>query len=225
MKIAPANRVYALLLPLFAAAGKPVPPELRVDHEQQGYDFWSAEVAFSVLLPPDQYPLNAEFGLRLSDDVADPARRTRPIQLFPGRQDVTLFRADVEAAVGIDANMRLSLPTSVEGIPLPFEKVSASARLKAGMVIGPLSFPICKAAVEVAGMQSQDIYWRYNMQSALTGANTFKSVLILKVAKEARAVSCAASLKVTPFKPAWLFFKEQLPPLTCNAQLPIELTR
>jgi len=223
-KIAPQTESRPLL-PLFAAAATPIPPDMQVDHEQLGYDFYSVEVAFSVLLPQGQFPLNAELALRLSDDVPDQVRRTRPIQLFPSHQDVALFRADIEAAVGIDASMRLRLPTAIDGLPLAFGQVSADAKLKAGIVVGPFNFPICKAAIEVEGLQSQDIYWRYNMQSTLTGANTFKSILILKVAREAGRVSCAGSLKVTPYKPSWLFFKEQLPALTSVVELPIELMR
>jgi hypothetical protein len=211
------------LLPLFAAAAAPIPPAIKVDHDQLNYDFYSVEIAFSVLLPPGQFPLNAELALCLSDDVPDLARRVRPIQLFPDRKDVTLFRADIEAGVGIDAAMRLQLPTTVYGLPLPFSELSADAKFKAGLVVGPFSFPICKAQVEVTGLQDQDIFWRYNLDSALAGANTFKSVLILKVAREARRVSCAGSLRVTPYKPAWLLFKEKLPTLKASAQLAIEL--
>lgn len=213
------------LIPLFEASGRPVPPEMKVDHETMGYDFYSVEVVFTILLPVDEYPLSAEFDLQINDDVANPARKTRPIQLFPGRQDIEYFRADFEGAVGINADMKLSLPLSAAGALIPFLQVSPEARLKAGIVVGPLSFPFRKAAIEVIGEQSQKVHWRYNLQTTLKGANTFKSILILKIANEARSVGFDATLNIVPHKASWHPFTQQLPPIPAQGRLPVELAR
>jgi len=210
------------LIPLFAAAGKTLPPELQVDHAKLNYDFYSVEVVFNIMLADDLHPADARFELRLSDNVTNPARKTRAIQLFPGRKDINLFTIDIEGGIGVDADMNLTLPMSDTGLPIPFGKVSADARLKAGFVMGPFSYPICRAAIEVIGEQSPAISWHYKMASVLAGANIFKSVLILKVAKEASDIALDATLSVTPYKASWLGLRTVLPPLRASARLVVE---
>jgi len=222
--IAPQTESH-LLIPLFEAAGKPVPPEMRVDHDRMGYEFYSVEVIFTVRLPENEYARSAAFSLRINDDITDPARKTRPIQLFPGRQDVLYFSADFEGAIGIDADMKLSLPLSAAGLAVPIGQFSPSAKLKAGIVVGPFSFPFRKAAIEVVGEQSQDVHWSYNLQTTLEGANTFKSILILKVAAEAKTIYFDADLKIAPFKKSWFLFTDPLPVIPVHGRLVVELDR
>jgi hypothetical protein len=212
------------LIPLFKAAKVELPPEIKIDHEQMRYEFYSVEVIFSILLPKDQFPLSAELELYLTDDAQVTARRTRPIRLFPSRKDLQLFEADLEGAVGIDASLNMSSPT-LQGTPLPFPlsgDVTANAKLKAGFVIGPLRFPFRKAAVEVRGESDQSLFWRYTLRSELSERNEFKSVLILKVAEEVSSVQIAASLGVVPSKRSWLLFRNILPQLTSKVTLPVE---
>jgi hypothetical protein len=213
------------LIPLFEADGHAVPAALKVDHEKMGYDFYSVEVIFTILLPTDEYASSAEFNLEIVDDATNSARKTRPIQLFPERQDKDYFRADFEGAVGIDADMKLTLPLSVAGTVIPFLQLTPEAKLKAKMVVGPFSFPFRKAAIEVTGEQSQNVYWRYNLQTTLKGANTFKSILILKVAKETTRVAFEADLKIVPCKPSWYLIRQHLPPIPVHARLVVELAR
>lgn len=214
------------LIPVFQAAKIDLPPELKVDHEQMKYDFYSVEVTFSIFLPKEQFPLSAQLELNLIDDSTDQARRTRPIRLFPGRKDIQFFKVDLEGNFGIDASLNFSIPQI--GVPFsPYAnlgaKASADAGVKAGLVVGPLTFPFRKAAVEVKGESDQHIFWRYNMESELSGSNEFKSVLILKIPQEVRSVKLDASLRVVPAKRSWLLLKTMLPELPAQAMLPIEL--
>jgi hypothetical protein len=213
------------LIPLFKADGHAVPAALKVDHEKMGYDFYSVEVIFTILLPKDEYASSAKFDLEITDDATNVARKTRPIQLFPERQDKDYFRADFEGAVGIDADMKLSLPLSVAGTVVPFLQLTPEAKLKAKMVVGPFSFPFRRAAIEVTGEQSQKVHWGYNLQSTLKGANTFKSMLILKVAKETTRVGFEADLQIVPCKSSWYLIRQHLPPIPVHAQLVVELAR
>jgi hypothetical protein len=132
----------------------------------------------------------------------------------------------VEGAIGIDAGMNIT--PSTFGLTLPtFGEVSAKvamdAKLKAHFVVGPLSFPFRRAAIEVTGESDQHIRWRYNLKSELTGANSFKSILILKVAQEIRSAQITALLQVIPCKKSWLIFRDVLPALSDRITLPIEL--
>lgn len=210
------------LIPLFEAAKVELPPEFRVDYEQMRYIFYLVTVTFSILLPKDQTPLKAELALILKDDIKDPARRTRVIRLFPGRKDVQFFSADIEGAFMLNAHMDLHSPLVGSKI-LPFSNVEASAGLKSGIVYGPFKFQFRKAMVEVTGESDQQVFWRYNLASELTGANDFKSILVLKIAEEAKSVEIAASLGVVPYKRQWLLFKEKLPLLPDDRILPVEL--
>jgi hypothetical protein len=214
------------LIPLYEAAGENLPPAIKVDHEKMGYDFYLAEITFSVLLDGDEQLRAADFELRLSDDVTDKARKTRPVRIFPGRKDVDLFRVEVEGAVGLDVDLHLSVPSEAQAV-LPFAK--AAAQVKAGvqtkMIAGPYSFQFRKAAIEVLGESDPLILWRYKLASELAGKNDFKSMLVLKVAKEATRIDAAAILEVVPFKKRWLLFEKVLPKLTMRAKLPIELAR
>jgi hypothetical protein len=212
------------VIPLLRAAKVELPPTIKVDHEEMGYDFYEVQVIFSIFLSTDQFARTAWFELMLTDDVTDPARRLRPIRLFPDRKDLELFRVDVEGAVGLSADMSLSVPKAA-GVVLPFGDVTADAKLKAGIVLSPLSFPFRNAEIEVIGEGGQAVKWRYNLRSALRGTNIFKSVLILKVAQEAKAVSMTASLGVTPCKPMWLVFEKDLPELPATETLIVELAR
>jgi hypothetical protein len=211
------------LIPLYEAQGLPVPPELRVDHEHNGYDFYLVEVEFAALLPEDQRPLSAQFGLVLGDDVPEPVRQTRAVRIFPGREDVELFRVDLQGAVGLDAGGRLTVP-AVGGSLLSLSETTAEARVKAGIAIGPFSFPFRKAKIEVVGENGPDITWRYDLRSALWGANEFKSILVLKVHRQARDVALGAALRLVPYKRRWLVLKDRLPELSCpSKRIAVEL--
>lgn len=221
VKIAP-HAESQPLIPLFEAAKVELPPELRVDYEQMRYRFYLVIVTFSIFLPEDQFPLAAEFGLTLKDDVKDTVRRARVIRLFPGRKDVQFFSVDVEGAFMVNAHIDIYSPLTGSKIS-PFPSVEASAGLRSGIVFGPLKFQFRKAAVEVRGESDQQVFWRYNLASELTGANDFKSILVLKIAEEAKSVEMAASLGVVPYKRQWMLFKEKLPMLLDNVILPVEL--
>ncbi|MBM4289257.1 MAG: hypothetical protein FJ135_14145 [Deltaproteobacteria bacterium] len=214
------------LLPLLKEAGVSLAPEWKVDHEQMGYDFYWVEVVFSCFLEKDQFPKSAEFALTLEDDVKKPARRTRPIRLFPDREDIQLFSMDIEGGIGVDASFNFRVP-KVQSKISPFSReIQVEAKIKAGIVIGPYKYKFRRAAIEVKGLGDQDILWRYNLQSALCGANDFKSILILKVPKEADSVFIVANLKLTPCKNAWLPFKNELPFLQAKpARLQVELAK
>lgn len=212
------------LIPLFKAAKVELPPEIKVDNEQMRYDFYWVEVTFSSLLPKSQFLLSAELKLMLSDDVREPARRIRPIRLFPDRKDIDLFKIDLEGGIGIDQNMNISVPMVGANL-LPFKEVAMDAKMKAKIVVGPFHFGFRKAAIEVKGKGDQFIHWRYNLQSELYGTNDFKSVLVLKIAEEATDVQISASLGVTPCKRRWLIFKDVLPPISDQRTLPVELMK
>jgi hypothetical protein len=211
------------LIPLFEAKGLEVPAELRVDHDHNGYDFYVVEVSFAALLPKDQRPLNAQFGLVLRDDITEPARQARPVRVFPAREDVQLFNINLEGSVGLDTGGRLTVP-KVGGTLLSLAETTAEATVKAGIAVGPFNFPFRKAKIEVIGDNGPDITWRYDMQSALWGTNEFKSILVLKIHQDARDVALGAALRLTPFKRRWVLFKDKLPELPCpTRRIPIEL--
>ncbi|HEY1353100.1 MAG TPA: hypothetical protein VGF67_26090 [Ktedonobacteraceae bacterium] len=214
------------LIPLYRAAKIALPPQLKVDHENLKYDFYAVEVTFSILLPEDQFPLSAQLNLTLVDDATELARRTRPIRLFPARIDIRYFKADLVGKFGIDANMSFSTPQL--NIPVnpsiqATTQASAAAEVKAAFVFGPLIYTFRKAALDVIGESDQQIIWRYNLKSQLTGTNEFKSILILKIASEVHSVVIDASLSVVPAKRHWLLFRNILPALPARASLPVEL--
>jgi hypothetical protein len=216
------------LIPLLQAAEVKPSPEVKVAHELQRYDFYLVEVTFSILLDRDEYARSAALELTISDDVAQAERRVRPIQLFPARKDRELFRVDLEGGVGIDAGFNLSVPLEAlaAAVPtvLPFAKLDAGLKAKAGIVVGPVSFPFRKAAVEVKGSSSQEVAWRYNLQSELMGTNEFKSLLVLKVPQEARRVKMDLRLGVKPGKRRWrILGNDPIPELSDHASLGVEL--
>ena len=214
------------LVPLYEARGLPLPPEIRVDIEKLRYAYYLVELTFTLMLADDLRPLSADFGVRLDDDVADQSRRLRATQLFPDRADAELFRADVEGQVGLDANMRIGIPEAVaQLLPVGAPAGEVEAGLKAQIVVGPFSFPFRKAKIEVAGVSDQDIVWRYRLESALWGANVFKSIIVVKIAEEAGRAELGASLSVVPYKRKWAVFKERLPALKAASRSTIELVR
>lgn len=212
------------LIPVFQAANVPLPPDLVVDHHQMRYHFYWVELTFSTLFPADMFALNAALEATLHDSLTDPVRRARPIRLFPDHKDIQLFTIDLAGAIGIDAGMNIFIPMAGPHL-LPFGQVVTDAHLKADFILGPYHFPFRKAAIEVKGMSDDVVHWRYNLQSELRGANDFKSILVLKVAKEAKDIQLAVSLSVTPCKRSWLVFREKLPALTDRIVLPIELAQ
>jgi hypothetical protein len=189
------------LIHLFKAQKIALPAKIKVDHEQMNYDFYLAQIIFNVLLPQDQFPDYAEFTLTIKDDVKESVRQTRPVQLFPAEKHKDLFKIDVEGGVGVDAKMDLSIPVT-NGLPI--SKFDVGANMKANFVVGPFDFRFSKAAIEVVGESSQNIIWRYNMESEISGKNMFKSFLVLKIAKEAKDVKISALLKIRPWKSKWL---------------------
>lgn len=209
------------LVPLFEAAGEKLPPAVVADQALE-YEYYVVELTTTILLPDDQRPLSAKLAVKLGDDIADEARRLRPYRLFPAHEDVELFSVNVEGAVGLNADLKVSVPMAVTGV-LPFGSVGAEAKVKAGIVVGPWRFPFREAKIDVVGESDQSILWAYNMQSAFWGTNMFKSILVLKVAREAKTADMGIALSVVPYKRRWRMFKERLPELPASAGKPIEL--
>lgn len=211
------------IIPLFKAARKPVPPEVKVDHEQMGYDFYLVEITSSMHLAQDQFPLSAALGLTISDDIKKIMKRSRVYRLFPERKDSTLFSFNIEGGVGIDANMNFSIPMSGSDI-IPFGKLDTKAKLKAGFVFGPVSFQFRKAAIQVTGTGDQEVLWYYsNFDPPLYGISELTSVLVLKIHEKATSVQLNVFLAVKPCKRTWILLKDSLPPLSAKATLPVEL--
>ncbi|BCL79096.1 hypothetical protein ccbrp13_15610 [Ktedonobacteria bacterium brp13] len=214
------------LVPLFKAAKIDLPSIVRIDHEQMRYNFYCVESTFSILLAQDQFPLVAELDMLLIDDAKSAARSTRPLRLFPDRKDKHFFTADIEGEIGIDAQMAIAVPEMNIELPSLLQthaKLAANTQLKANFVVGPLTFPFRRAAIEVVGESDQQIFWRYNLQSELTGVNLFKSVLILKVPQEVHSVRIEATLSVVPCSHRWVFFRDVLPKLSDTKLLVVEL--
>jgi len=210
------------LIPLYKAAKLKLPPEIQVDHQTGHYDFYLVQVIFGTTLPSDQYPLKSELTIKLQDDVTDTTRRTRPVSLFPSRRDIVLFKADLNVDVTLDASLSFSAPVPTPGA---VGKAKADAGIKSKLSIGPLHFVVRKAEVEVKGEGSQDILWRYAFDQHVTGANDFKSFLVLKVAQEARSCEMTAAIALVPCKPRWLLFKKVLPAIHHELVLPVTLVR
>lgn len=208
------------LLALLKAAKQDLPPEFAVDAANQNYRFYWVETGFSVQLDPDQFARSAEFGLRIRDDGKTAPRRTRPIRVFPGRKDVTLFAADVAGGIGLDAKFDIVVPG---GKAIPFAELDANAALKTKLVFGPLSFSFRRAAIEVVGEGEDHVLWNYRLKSELRGANEFKSILALKVPAEVTRIALDAALKVVKCKRTWLFLSEELPPAVAARTLDVEL--
>jgi hypothetical protein len=216
------------LIPLFEAAEVKLPPEVKVANERLRYDFYLIEVIFSMLLEPDQYARSAALDLTITDDATRAERRVRPIRLFPEHKDREYFRVDLEGGVGIDAGLKLSVPlealTAAMPTILPFAKLNAEVKAKAGIVLGPVSFPFRKAAIQVKGSSDQEIAWRYELESELTGTNEFKSLLVLKVPQEATRVAMDVRLGVKPGKRRWrILGDDPVPELSDSATLGVEL--
>lgn len=221
VKIAPQTETRPLI-PLYRAAKLTLPPEIQVDHQVSHYDFYLAQVIFGTTLPSDEYPISSELMIKLRDDVTDSARRTRPVSLFPARRDKELFKADLDIAVTLGASLKFQAPVPT---PVAVGEAKADAGAEAKLKIGTLHFAVHKAEVEVTGEGSQDILWRYAFDSHVTGANDFKSFLVLKVAQEARHCDMAASISLVPCKPHWLLFRKVLPALHHQLVLPVTLAR
>ena len=179
------------LYSLLKAKGTELPPEFRVDHDEQNYDFYLVELVFSIMLASDTFARSAEFGLIVSDDNPNRVRSSRAVRLFPAPKDVSLFSVDLEGGVGIDAGLNLSVAEAL-GSPLPYGDASVDATLKAKIVLGPYTFRFRSAALEVKGESSEHVLWRYNLRSELLGANDFKSILIMKWPRRRERLSCAA---------------------------------
>jgi hypothetical protein len=210
------------LIPLYKASNVELPPNLKVDNEIMKYDFYWTEITFSSCLENDQYLLSAELNLKLEDDVSDQKRRARPVQFFPSETDSKYFQIDLEGGIGLDSEMKIVIPT-IESELIPLKRLIADAKIKAGISIGPFRYQFRKAKIRVTGLSDREINWFYNLESELTGTNDITSILILKTAKEIKSLKIYASLKVIPYKKKWIFFKEILPPLSGNDELPVEL--
>jgi hypothetical protein len=212
-----------LLTTIYTAEGAKLPGPILADREL-GYEHYVVEVSFDALLPEDQRPASARLAIHMRDDVADPARQLRPIRLFPGHEDFQFFRVDLEGAVGLSADLKVTVPLAAPGVALPFGKITPEARVRAGIIVGPYSFPFRKAEIEVVGESDNDVIWSYNMKSTLQGTNMFKSVLVLKVAAEARKAEMGVAVSLVPYKRKWALFQDLLPALTASTQMPIELS-
>lgn len=221
VRIAPQTESHPLI-PFFEDAGQKLPTDIKIDHDQLGYTFYIVEVFFNVLLPKEQFPLSAEVRMLLKDDIKDASRKIRPIRLFPDRKDITHFKVDLEGAFGLEADLNFTIP-AINNEIVSFKQVKAQANLKANFIAGPFNFQFRKAALEVGGIGDQNIFWRYNIESQLYGTNVFKSILILKLAEEAKKVNIDVNVSLVPAKRSWLIFKQLLPELTDNKLLPLEL--
>jgi hypothetical protein len=209
---------------IFSQIGRELPVTYK-DDERAGYKFFLVGVTFNILLSQDQFANSAEFELVIEDDINDPIHKTRPVFLFPARKDKTYFTADLEGTVAIDTNMNFHVPLSQSGL-IPFGELQAkaSADLKA-KIVAEYKYQYRKAVIEVIGESDILVRWRYNLKSELTGANMFKSYLIMKTPNEAKLVKMTSSLAVVPAKKRWSgrFGSKLLPALPANCILQLEL--
>lgn len=179
-------------------------------------------MTFGVLLGVDEYLMSAQFELELSDDVQDPSRQARPIALFPAHRDATLFSIDLLGSVAMDASANLSASMAGTAV-VPFANVKADTALKTKLVAGPFQFAFRKAEVNVIGEGDRRIVWRYNLHSALSGADEFKSFMLIKISEEANWMKISAKLRVVPCKSRWIVFKDRLSPLVAGGNLDVAL--
>lgn len=207
-----------------ATAGAELPPEFKVDHEQQAYDFYWVEFGFSIMLDEDQFPRSAELGVVIDEEGPEGPRRTRPVRVFPDRKDAELFSVDVVGGVGLDAGFSFSVPGEANTV-LPLVDVEADANVKAKLRFGPYSFSFRRAAVKVVGTGADRVYWEYTPKSELRGTNEFKSILLLKVAQETTRVTLKTAVKVVPCRRKWVFFSDELPAKGCAQDIEVELVR
>jgi hypothetical protein len=208
------------LIPLIMASQLELPPTLKVEQDR-GYEFYHVQVVFSVLLNPGEFPTRAEFALKIDDEVPS-ARRARAIQLFPEYKSREYFSADLEGDIGVDGKLEfaVALPESIPGVQ---GSVSGGGTVKSKLVLGPFSFRFRRASIEVRGIGDERIEWGYNLEDELEGTNDFKSMLILKVPREAKSVALRAALGVRPSKRSWVLFSKHLPILRASADLVLEL--
>jgi hypothetical protein len=212
------------LIAVYEAAGVAIPPAIAVDNQNMAYEFYLAEMTFGSLLEDGMYLKRARVDLNLSDDIEKLERRVRPIRLFPDRKDITYFGADVTAAVGIDFDLNITVPV-IDNQVIPFSQLEANAGIKAGFLVGPLQYSFRKAAIEVTGLSDQQVTWRYNLASELSGLNDFKSVMVLKIAREAQDVFLDTKVKIVPYRKRWLIFQKTLPAFTIGSRMRVELAQ
>ena len=219
---------HAESIPLFElckSAGVPPPPDLQAA-AALNYQFQLVQVIFSIFLPKGQFPVSAELTLQISDNVQNPTRQARPVRLFPGTQHKDLFRFDLEGGVGVDTQIQMTVPMEGQQL-LPFAsiKTDVAANLKAQFVFGPFSYRFRKAEIEVRGESDPSVVWKYNCDSKLLGTNEFKHIFVLKVAEEATAVNLTVSAGVTPCENKWYIFLKDLPEVTDQQTLQVELLK
>ncbi|AFS80369.1 hypothetical protein NKOR_02355 [Candidatus Nitrosopumilus koreensis AR1] len=211
------------LIPMYKNAEQKIPPKIITQHETMKYDFYLIEFFFGLMLKKGLFPKTAQLNVKLSDDVVKDNRKTFPTQLFPGRKDKKYFEANVSGSFGINADLEFSVP-EVIGQPIPFADVKVDGNLKSNFILGPFQYEYKKASIEVSGLNDPEIFWKYNMESELHGTNDFKSIMILKVAQEAKSVQMKVKLGVIPYKKEWhRLSHEELPLLTDEITQEVEL--
>lgn len=206
------------LVPLYRARGEELPAELRVAHEQQGYEFLLVSLTFTLSLDADEAPDSAEFTLALRDTIAG-ARGARAIRVFPQREHSSWFRTEARFNVDLDAKLSFSASTPAVG--------QAKAEVTSGVkvIAGPFQIELGQTELEVLGEGDREIGWRYRVKRALAGRNDYRSWLVLKVAKEETKLQVLANIGVRTYRRSWstLWLRDKLPILYADAELDIEL--
>lgn len=211
------------LLPLYAARGEQLPPELQVAHEQQQYDFHLVSLTFTLALEDNESPDSAEFTVRIQDDVGG-ARASRAIRVFPERAHSSWFRAEARFNVELDASLAFSASHTAAHANA---KATAAAGSAVRVLAGPFTIELGRTELEVLGEGDREVGWRYRVQQALAGKNDYRSLLVLKVARETKSVRLLTEIGVKTYRRSWtsLWLRERLPLLRASAELEVELPR
>jgi hypothetical protein len=140
-----------------------------------------------------------EMRIEFNKEDAAPLR-PKAFQIFPDKRFQTLFEANQELKIGIDANFELAAKSGKIGIPLGEAEgkihvyTGANAAAKMGLVFGPYVYKVKKAAIDHNAPGMEWVFWR------LDGAEFFQEdnpelIVVAQVPKDTKAVVIEAKLQ------------------------------
>ena len=176
------------LAPLYDKKKLEVPAEIQVDSAK--FDFYVVPLGANLFVTKGVTVRSLRLNVVL-DTESGKGRRAVAQTIFPTTEYKKF--AGVNLAAGLNAKLGFDVPLKPNGLPY-LKSGDVSADISAGFVFGPFDYSFKRCEVMGSGANSFNINWAISKGDLLNGGE-FEALLVLKVPKGTKSISCQALME------------------------------
>lgn len=190
------------LIPMYKAKNVEMPPEIKVLHEENQYNFYEIRVHFHSILEEHVLLKNVKLKLKVTDNSENNNRETVFTSMIPDNTYVNILKSNTKAEVAFTAEAKAK--AAIPPFKLKFGEVDLNTSIvnsidsKTELTLPEIK--INKTIISAVGEHHNECTWRFDK---VQSDEDIQVLVILKVPQEAKDVKVKAFLEVTPYKDEW----------------------